>query len=250
MNLRKFNRWYWMPFWFFVLKKIAFLKVKPDYMPHHPHAFLPGASKRLEALSDGVFAIACTLLVIEVEVPHFEEGATRSQQWHAFTEVIPSLAAFAFSFLNILVFWVNHDAINKVITRYDTKTTYLNIIFLLFISLIPFTTAFLEGNFNSFIATACYGVVLFLASVVAVLMYHHLAFSSNLFLPEVTMTSRKRVYKQVISGPVLFLVAIAAASVNNYIAIGIYALTPVSFMFLPQLDFDTKAEETAKERHK
>jgi uncharacterized membrane protein len=216
-------------------------------MSQHPHAFLPGASKRLEALSDGVFAIACTLLVIEVEVPHFKKGASFNQQWHAFLEVLPSIAAFAFSFLNILVFWVNHDAINKVLIRYDTKTTYLNILFLLFISLIPFTTAFLESNPDSLIATASYGWVLFLASLIAVIMYHHLAFRSKLFLPEVTMASRKRVYKQVLSGPILFIIAIATALINNYIAMAIYALTPISFMFLPQLDFDTRAEEAAKE---
>jgi uncharacterized membrane protein len=216
-------------------------------MPHHPHAFLPGASKRLEALSDGVFAIACTLLVLEIDIPHFKSGLTTAEQWHEFSELIPSLIAFAFSFLNILVFWVNHDAINKVIVRYDTKTTYLNIVFLLFISLIPFTTAFIARNINSFLANACYGLVLCLASVVAVWMYHHLAFKAKLFLPEVTIASRKKVYKQVVPGPLLFLIAIVAGLLSNYISIVIYALTPISFMFLPQLDFDTKEEEMKKQ---
>ena len=78
-------------------------------------------------------------------------------------------------------------------------------------------------------------------------MYHHLAFKANLFLPAVTMTSRKRVYRQVISGPILFITAIGAGLFNNYISIAIYALTPVSFMFLPQLDFDTKEEEINKQ---
>jgi hypothetical protein len=78
-------------------------------------------------------------------------------------------------------------------------------------------------------------------------MYQHLAFKTKLFLPAVTMTSRKRVYRQVISGPILFIIAIAAGLINNYISIAIYALTPVSFMFLPQLDFDTKEEELKKQ---
>jgi uncharacterized membrane protein len=216
-------------------------------MPHHPHAFLPGASKRLEAMSDGVFAIACTLLVLEIDIPHFKSGISIAEQWHVFSELIPSLIAFVFSFLNILIFWTNHDAINKVIVRYDTKTTYLNIIFLLLISLIPFTTAFIARNIDSFLANACYGLVLCLASVIAVWMYRHLAFKAKLFYPEVTMESRKRVYKQVISGPVLFLIAIAAGLINNYISIIIYAITPISFMFLPQLDFDTNGEEIKKQ---
>ena len=97
-------------------------------MPHHPHAFLPGASRRLEALSDGVFAIACTLLVLEIKVPHFEHGVNLAQQWDKFTEVIPSIIAFVFSFLNILIFCTNHDAINKIIVtismlKFVTKFT-------------------------------------------------------------------------------------------------------------------------------
>jgi uncharacterized membrane protein len=217
-------------------------------MPHHPHAFLPGASKRLEALSDGVFAIACTLLVLEIKIPDLGHGSWE-EQWKIIKEAqtLPSIGAFAFSFLNILIFWTNHDAINKVIIRYDTKTTYLNIIFLLFISLIPFTTAFLRENMDSFFANATYGLVLCLASVVAVWMYHHLAFKAKLFYPEVTMHSRRKVYKQVLPGPILLLVAIGAGFISNYISIAIYALTPISFMFLPQLDFDTKEEEKLKE---
>ena len=218
-------------------------------MAHHPHAFLPGASRRLEALSDGIFAIACTLLVLEIRPPHFEPGLSIMEQWDKTKELIPSIVAFIFSFLNILIFWVNHDAINKVIVRYDPKTTYLNIIFLLFISLIPFTTLFLRNNLDSFIANACYGLVLCLASVTAVWMYHHLAFKANLFYPEVTMASRKKIYKQVISGPILFLVAIAGGLITNYIPIIIYIITPISFMLMPQLDFDTREEEIKKERH-
>ena len=218
-------------------------------MAHHLHAFLPGASKRLEALTDGVFAIACTLLVLEIDIPHFKKGLSTTDQWHEFSELIPSLIAFGFSFLNILVFWTNHDAINKVIIRYDTKTTYLNIIFLLFISLIPFTTAFIGQNPDSFVAIAAYGLVLMFASLTAILMYHHLAFRSKLFLPEVSEKSKKRVYKQIVSSPFLYIAAIAGGLVTTYIPITIYIIMPILFMFLPQLDFDTKAEEIKKAEH-
>jgi uncharacterized membrane protein len=215
----------------------------------HPHAFLPGASKRLEALSDGVFAIVCTLLVLEIRVPELEKGFSQEELMHAMKEILPSFVAFVFSFLNILIFWVNHDAINKVIVRYDIKTTYLNIIFLLFISLIPFTTEFISTYPESFIAITCYGFVLFSCSLVAVIMYHHLALKANLFFPEVTLHSRKKVMRQVITGPLLFAIAIVGGLISVYIPIVIYIATPVSFMFLPQLDFDTKQEEKEKEKH-
>jgi len=218
-------------------------------MAHHPHAFLPGASKRLEFLSDGVFAIACTLLVLEIHIPHFKRGISLAEQWHEFSELIPSLIAFGFSFLNILIFWANHDAINKVIIRYDTKTTYLNIFFLLFISLIPFTTAFIGQNPHSFVAIAAYGLVLIFASLTAILMYHHLAFKANLFIPEVSAISKKRVYKQIVASPFFYVVAITGGLITTYIPIAIYIIMPIIFMFMPQLDFDTKEEELKKEHH-
>ena len=232
---------------FLISEKCGIFKNQTETMAHHPHAFLPGASKRLEALSDGVFAIACTLLVLEIHVPHFKSGISITEQWHEFSELIPSLVAFVFSFLNILVFWANHDAINKVVIRYDTKTTYLNIVFLLFISLIPFTTAFIGQNPNSFIALAAYGLVLMFASATAVWMYHHLAFKSNLLLPDVSVRSKKRVYRQIVASPYVYIIAIAGALVTNYIPIAIYTIMPVLFMFMPQLDFDTKEEEIKKQ---
>jgi hypothetical protein len=63
------------------------------------------------------------------------------------------------------------------------------------------------------------------------------------------MHSRRKIYKQVIPGPILFLTAIALGLISNYISIAIYALTPFSFMFLPQLDFDSREEEKLKEQH-
>lgn len=216
-------------------------------MSHHPHFFLPGATKRMEALSDGVFAIACTLLVLEIKVPELEKGFTQDELLHEMGKILPSLIAFVFSFLNILVYWVNHDAINKVITRYDTKTTYLNLFFLLCISLIPFTTSFISRYHESFIAITCYGVVLLMSTVVSGFMYYHLAFRSNLFMPAVTMKSRKKIWKQIVAGGILLVFAIACGAISVYIPITIYAILPISFMFLPPLDFDTAEEEKKRD---
>ena len=87
------------------------------------------------------------------------------------------------------------------------------------------------------------------ASLTAILMYHHLAFRSKLFLPEVSEKSKKRVYKQIVSSPFLYIAAIAGGLVTTYIPITIYIIMPILFMFMPQLDFDTKAEEIKKAEH-
>ena len=202
-----------------------------------PTNLLPGASKRMDSLSDGVFSIAATLLVLEIKVPNLKQGFTNAEMSKALTEVLPSFIAFVFSFLNILIFWVNHDAIAKVVTRYDHKTTYLNVVFLLLISLIPFTTNFVSEYPYSFIAISVYGTVLLLNSIIACVMYRHLAFGSELMLKAVTIQSRKKIWKRIIMGPILFVVAILAGLIHVYIPMIIYIITPVAFMILPNMDF-------------
>lgn len=202
-----------------------------------PTNLLPGASKRMDSLSDGVFSIAATLLVLEIKVPNLKQGFTNAEMSKALTEVLPSFIAFVFSFLNILIFWVNHDAIAKVVTRYDHKTTYLNVVFLLLISLIPFTTNFVSEYPYSFIAISVYGTVLLLNSIIACVMYRHLAFGSELMLKAVTIQSKKKIWKRIIMGPILFVVAILAGLIHVYIPMIIYIITPVAFMILPNMDF-------------
>jgi uncharacterized membrane protein len=74
---------------------------------------VPGRA-RLEAFSDGVIAIAATLLVIELAVPSGGEDV-----WHAIRHELPAMAAFAVSFLTILIFWINHHALVAGVRRVD-----------------------------------------------------------------------------------------------------------------------------------
>ena len=148
---------------------------------------------------------------------------------------------------NLVISFLGYELTKREIVCYDTKTTYLNIVFLLFISLIPFTTAFIGQNPHSFVAIAAYGLVLMFASATAIWMYSHLAFKSNLLLPEVSERSKKRVYRQIASSPFVYMAAIAGGLITTYLPIAIYIIMPVIFMFMPQLDFDTKEEEIKKQ---
>jgi uncharacterized membrane protein len=194
-----------------------------------------GASKRMEALSDGIFAIAATLLVLEIRVPQLEDP---SRMTNALIEILPSLVGFIFSFLNILIFWVNHDSIGKVINFFDAKLTYLNIIFLMMISLIPFTTALVSRYPFNLIAVSIYGLIFLLASIVACLMYYHVAFTGKLMHENITLRSRKKIWKRIIPGPFLFAVAIALGLIHVYIPIIIYILVPMLYLVLPKIEFD------------
>jgi uncharacterized membrane protein len=204
----------------------------------HPPAH-SGASKRMEALSDGIFAIAATLLVLDIRIPEIIDAST-PQMMHSMYEILPSLLAFIFSFLNILIFWVNHDSIGKVINYYDATLTYLNILFLLFISLVPFTTAFVSRYPFQLISISVYGLVSLLTASVAAWMYYHVAFKSNLMHKDISQKLRMKIWKRILLGPLFFSLAIACGWIHVFIPIIIYVLVPLLFLVMPKIEFQEK----------
>ncbi|MEP6695980.1 MAG: TMEM175 family protein [Pseudonocardiales bacterium] len=122
---------------------------------------------RVEAFSDGVFAIAITLLVLELKVP---QGVGEGQLWHAVLAEWPSFGAYLTSFFVIGVMWVNHHAMFRQFVRCDRVLLFLNLLLLLWTALLPFPTALLAryvdaGGPDSHVAAAVYSANLLLAAV-------------------------------------------------------------------------------------
>ena len=121
---------------------------------------------RLEAFSDGVFAIAITLLVLEIPVPDVEPGALPDallDQW-------PSYAAYVVSFATIGIIWTNHHAVLGYVDRVDRSLLYLNLNVLLWIALIPWPTDLLAeymqaGGSNERAAALVYALIMTLMGV-------------------------------------------------------------------------------------
>jgi uncharacterized membrane protein len=192
-----------------------------------------GASRdRVDFLTDGVFAIVATLLVLEIDVPEIPDHHTQAELWRSLGDVAPSFAAFAFSFLTILVYWVNHESLSRVVTHYPYRLVWINLMVLFFISMIPFTTKFISEYPTEPAAVLIYGLVLLLTSLAAVLGYWYVAFSANLMRPEISHETRVQLLKRWIAGPVLYLVAVLAALVSVYVSIAIYIAIPLMF-FVP-----------------
>jgi len=104
------------------------------------------ANARLEALSDGVFAIAMTLLVIELRAPAAHTLGTTAGLWHALRAVAPAFCAFVLSFAVIFITWVNHHGAIRLIPRTCATFMFANGLLLLTVAFIPFPTALL-GEF-------------------------------------------------------------------------------------------------------
>jgi uncharacterized membrane protein len=112
-------------------------------------------NSRLEAFSDGVFAIALTLLVIDIKIPSTASIASNADLWRALQHLAPSVFAFLLSFAIILITWVNHHGALELTHKSSASFMFANGFLLLTVVFIPFPTALLgEYLFTPFAAPA------------------------------------------------------------------------------------------------
>lgn len=123
---------------------------------------------RLEAFSDGVFAFALTLLIVDIKIPSSARIETTNDFWLALSHIIPSVYAFLLSFFIILITWVNHHGHVKLLNKTSASFIYANGLLLLTVVFIPFPTALL-GDYlftdHSSPAVVLYNVVLALQAI-------------------------------------------------------------------------------------
>jgi uncharacterized membrane protein len=194
--------------------------------PDHP------VTNRVDALTDGVFAIACTLLVIDLKIPDIPEQHTQAQVIDSLMKVAPSFVAFTISFFTILIYWINHDGLSKAITHFNHRLSWLNILLLFFIVLVPFPTRFIAEYPREFVAVEFYGLTMFLLGVTANLMFWYMAFKVDLLDHRITKATRRSVMKKFLFGPSLYLFSVIAGFFNIYISLAIYVVVPIIF-FIP-----------------
>ncbi|MES1222384.1 MAG: TMEM175 family protein [Bacteroidota bacterium] len=136
-------------------------------MKHNSNQVNEKETGRVEAFSDGVFAIAITLLVLElIEILHTQKGLPLthflSEHWHSFF-------AFTIGFITILVCWINHHTAFEYLKKVDTNFMWVNGFLLFLVTLVPFPTAILAEYLDteSMVALSIYGLNFFLISIAA-----------------------------------------------------------------------------------
>jgi len=192
---------------------------------------LEGTS-RLEAFSDGVFAIVITLLIFEIKVPEFKE-LSNAGAMRAIVEILPNLSGFLVSFVTVAIFWVNHHHFFHAIIKSDAGLLWYNNHLLFWITIIPFATAFL-GNYPTIpLVIALYGFVLFMAALAFMIMNWHVSFKTNL-LPETISTEiRWKEFRRALLGVIIYGLAVPAVFIHPYISYAIFILVPL-YYFLPR----------------
>lgn len=146
---------------------------------------------RVEAFSDGVFAIVVTLLVFELKLPPLR-GASEAEVWVAIGTILPKLISWINSFLVVCVIWMNHHRLMDMFRGIDAGLFWLNNLLLMFTSLIPFPTAVLGDYPRSGVAVAFYGICLALASLCFSVLRLYVLRHPDLLKPEVGLATFRR----------------------------------------------------------
>ncbi|MBL0123579.1 MAG: DUF1211 domain-containing protein [Betaproteobacteria bacterium] len=132
---------------------------------------------RLEALTDGIFAVAMTLLVIELKIPEMAHPRTEAQFLGALGHLIPKFIAWLISFFVLAIFWVSHHRFFHFVHRVDAKLSWLTIYYLACVSLMPFSSALAGEHAGLLSSQIFYSVNMMLLGGVALLksryVYRH-----------------------------------------------------------------------------
>ena len=179
---------------------------------------------RVEAFSDGVFAIAITLLILELKVPHLAEGSGNASLAAALLAQWPSYLALVTSFFAILIMWANHHMMFGLIRRVNAPFLYANGLLLFVVTLVPFPTALLAAYFErpaASVAAAVYGGTFVLGAMAYNLVWRTAIADRRLLRSDVSEETIQKLTRSYRVGVPLYIVATAGAFVHPLITVGI-----------------------------
>jgi uncharacterized membrane protein len=170
---------------------------------------------RILALSDGVFAIALTLLILEVAVPSTTGNADLPK---ALLGLWPRYLAYVLSFVVIARFWAAHRLAFRLMARDDTALVWLNLLLLMFVAFLPFPTAVVGQHAGSPAAAVLYATSVILASTAAAAYWWYASGRGRLLRPDAGRAQVRAMRARSLSAPVFFAMTLPIAAFAPYAA--------------------------------
>jgi uncharacterized membrane protein len=192
--------------------------------------------ERLAALSDGIFAVAMTLLVLDLHVPASEVIHSQGALWHALAGAAPQLISYVLSFMTLGIFWNGQQAQLNAFTRSDRNLSWIHLAFLFAVSLMPFSTRLL-AEFISYrsVLIAYWGNILLLGTLLFVSWRY--AARAGLLREEVTHDRQCAVERRIVVAQGLYALGALLCVFNTYASIAFIILVQLNFALAPRLPF-------------
>ena len=215
-------------------------------MPTNYHRFAGSSLERLAALSDGVFAVAMTLLVLDLKAPSVPKraqhpiwssggGGSEHALAHGLAhQVAPRLLPYAMSFLTLGIFWVGQQTQLSNFTRSTRALTWIHLTFLLAVTLMPFSTGLLAEDTTYRLSMAVYWLNLFALGVMLFISLRY-ADRAGLMSDETTEDMRAALRRRIVVYQALYALAALTCLINTYLAIGLLVALQLNSVIAPRI---------------
>ena len=179
---------------------------------------------RIEALSDGIFAIVMTLLILEIHVPNLPLNSPNVEVAPALLALWPKFVSYLVTFVSLGFFWVGHHIMYHAIRRADRTLLWLNIVFFMFVSLLPFSTSVLNAFPQAFIAPFIFGTNLAIIGWILFLQWQYANSRTDMLATFVSAEYRKSVRSRMLIVPVATTLTVFICFWSVGISLAIYLL--------------------------
>jgi uncharacterized membrane protein len=206
--------------------------------------FFEIGKNRIEALSDGIFAIVMTLLILELHVPNLPSTAPNVEVTAALVALWPKFVSYLVAFLSLGVFWVGHHIMYHAVRRGDRTLLWLNIVFFMFVSLLPFSTSILNAFSRALIAPFLFGANLSLIGWLLFFQWSYVNSQPGMPAAFVTSDYRAAVKLRMLAVPIATTLTAFVCFWSASISVAIYLLLLPLYMLPGKSERKATIEDT------
>ena len=189
--------------------------------------------ERLAALSDGVFAVAMTLLVLDLHGPATEVVHSEYDLWHALVALSPRLLTYLMSFLTLGIFWVGQQTQLNHLARSDRHLTWIHIAFLFAVTINPFSTMLLAEFIRYRLALLVYWINVLLLGAVLYATWGY-TIGARLLKDDIPADVPAAICRRIVIGQALYALGASLCVFNTYLSIGFIVLIQINFAIAPR----------------
>ncbi len=192
-------------------------------------------SGRLEALGDGIFSVAMTILAIELVLP-----VVNGNKWidfmHAMSQSWSGLLCYMISFIVLGIMWFGHRMMFEYIGKTNRYFIFLGVLFYMMVCLVPFSTRFLANNTLHWFAILVYGLNLSLCNLTLYCQWLYGTSRLHMLHREIPADVKKEAHIQFLLSPVVYAIAVGISFFYPIASIVIFIITPIVYLLPSKLD--------------
>jgi TMEM175 potassium channel family protein len=203
-------------------------------MPTAYHRIAGSSLERLAALSDGIFAVVMTLVVLDLHVPVREGLHSEAALWHELARLAPQTLTYVLSFLTLGIFWVGQQTQLNQLARSNRDLTWIHLGFLLGVSLMPFSTGLLAEFITFRLALVAYWLNLLLLGALLFVSRRY-AVRAGLLRDDVTAEMLAAGERRIVVYQALYAVCVLVGLVSTYAGIALLVLLQFNSAIAPRI---------------